>query len=650
MSTLIARLKRRSTYSPSPSRHSRNNAPPATPIRYPMPGAWSEMSPLERKIHPDLNSLIIEDTTPISPISPIPSVAQDDTASNLGFVPLPPSTRKRSASLRIQDSGNVIERNRAIEQVSQDVSGRADNTMQSSSVDDQDISDTPTSTFPEAASPLVNASFPNTSGETFGRTEKITSPHGQGPSYVGSDIQPTTPVTPDSSGSRDGNGETCAHTPNLSSAGFRSNLSHKLESTTSSPHTFGIPTPPSSGFIFSPRRRRIHASSETLPPLPPLDHPAFQSTSISNNVNNSQAMRIFTTPGLLLKKDDQQSKPRHALSLPSMSRSRTKSPKHSRERARTQSRIKTQEIFLSTPPLHSTPRRSFRHSRTQSKDSTTSSRRASAEFSTVQATLIGDGNGTTGSWEAQVSREMVRMSLGKKPRPGSQNNAGMAESVQAQSTSNNVRTAVILFLVFCSLHLHTPFISLSFINIPRYDKSRLKLPPLARLFFYNVGLFYSFSPEADLPTDTHNSSGTTPNMRSNLVTSGNKGKSDIPTMSRDTTAGPAFGQVSKSIERSGTPSPPPGPAAPSTSHLMLPSLSFTAPTPDASPVTPIKRTGHQEAATETPQSVLKPNIAPIGRSANTGHKGKRKADEADAEGGNTPKDQPRATFAEPRRT
>lgn len=124
MSTLIARLKRRSTYSPSPSRHSRNNAPPATPIRYPMPGAWSEMSPLERKIHPDLNSLIIEDTTPISPISPIPSVAQDDTASNLGFVPLPPSTRKRSASLRIQDSGNVIERNRAIEQVSQDVSGR----------------------------------------------------------------------------------------------------------------------------------------------------------------------------------------------------------------------------------------------------------------------------------------------------------------------------------------------------------------------------------------------------------------------------------------------------------------------------------------------------------------------------------------------
>lgn len=137
-------------------------------------------------------------------------------------------------------------------------------------------------------------------------------------------------------------------------------------------------------------------------------------------------------------------------------------------------------------------------------------------------------------------------------------------------------------------------------------------------------------------------------MRSNLVTSGNKGESDIPTMSRDTTAGPAFGQVSKSIERSGTPSPPPGPAAPSTSHLMLPSLSFTAPTPDASPVTPIKRTGHQEAATETPQSVLKPNIAPIGRSANTGHKGKRKADEADAEGGNTPKDQPRATFAEPR--
>jgi hypothetical protein len=174
--------------------------------------------------------------------------------------------------------------------------------------------------------------------------------------------------------------------------------------------------------------------------------------------------------------------------------------------------------------------------------------------------------------------------------------------------------------------------------------------------------------EADLrlSLDTHNSgtahaAGNT--TGSNLVSSENRGESNVPAMSRDpsdTAAGSALGpRKSKSLERMRTPSPPPpkistiphpdDPLTSSSSHLMPPSLSFTAPTPEASP---ISRTGHQQVATEPPQSVLKSSTPPIVRSASTGHTGKRKADEAGVEGGNTPpKDQPRATFAlEPRRT
>ena len=151
------------------------------------------------------------------------------------------------------------------------------------------------------------------------------------------------------------------------------------------------------------------------------------------------------------------------------------------------------------------------------------------------------------------------------------------------------------------------------------------------------------------------------------MSAGNKGESNPPrddglSPFSDLVAGPAMDpEKSKSPERIRTPSPPPPqintiphpvPGGPSSSNLMPPSLSFTAPTPEASPITPVSRTGHQQAATEPSQSVLNPAMAPIVRSASSGHKGKRKADEAD-EGGNTtpPKDQPRATFAvEPRRT
>jgi hypothetical protein len=100
--------------------------------------------------------------------------------------------------------------------------------------------------------------------------------------------------------------------------------------------------------------------------------------------------------------------------------------------------------------------------------------------------------------------------------------------------------------------------------------------------------------------------------------------------------------------------PYPTPGAPSTSHLLPPSLSFTAATPEVSPISPVARySAHQRASTEPLVSVLRvPSTPPPSRPNSGSHKGKRKADEAGVEGGGTPPKEtrePRATFAlEPR--
>ncbi|KAG6841018.1 hypothetical protein C0991_002566 [Blastosporella zonata] len=116
-------------------------------------------------------------------------------------------------------------------------------------------------------------------------------------------------------------------------------------------------------------------------------------------------------------------------------------------------------------------------------------------------------------------------------------------------------------------------------------------------------------------------------------------------------------------DRARTPSPSPPPkintvvfsaaGVPSSSYLAPPSLSFTAATPDPSPISPILRPGAYLSSTEPATSVLRVPVTPPSHKPTSTHsKGKRKADEAGVEGGATPpKDtkEPRATFAvEPR--
>ena len=89
---------------------------------------------------------------------------------------------------------------------------------------------------------------------------------------------------------------------------------------------------------------------------------------------------------------------------------------------------------------------------------------------------------------------------------------------------------------------------------------------------------------------------------------------------------------------------------PSTSLLVPPTLSIIAATPEASPISPSRRSHHKSQPTEPSSSVLqKASLPPpVQKSFSTGS-AKRKASEAEVEGDKTPPKIHRATFApEPR--
>lgn len=145
---------------------------------------------------------------------------------------------------------------------------------------------------------------------------------------------------------------------------------------TESPRTFGYPTPPYSTRTFGPH--------EGAPPLPPLDHPELTTDArgpgpvtlgVSHKPSNSTTAiphvdNIFDIP---------------------------------------------QELASGPPASRKSVAR--KRSKTLSVDSRRSSRRSSAEWSAVQATegVLANSN----SWQAQVSREIVRLSFGESaPSPG----------------------------------------------------------------------------------------------------------------------------------------------------------------------------------------------------------------------------------------
>jgi len=144
------------------------------------------------------------------------------------------------------------------------------------------------------------------------------------------------------------------------------------DSRSESPRTFGYPTPPHSTRTFG------HHESPP-PPLPPLDHPeltldggGFRSVTFGRSHKPSSS--ATTIPHV----DNIFGSPQEPTSEPSVSRHKPVARKDSK---------------------------------TLSVDSRRSSRRSSAEWSSVQAT---EGVLTnSSSWQAQVSREILRLSFGE---------------------------------------------------------------------------------------------------------------------------------------------------------------------------------------------------------------------------------------------
>ena len=146
----------------------------------------------------------------------------------------------------------------------------------------------------------------------------------------------------------------------------RPNLIHR--SSSRSPRTFGYPTPPYS----------THTFGNPPPPLPPLDHLGLVTDGRGSRpvAFGKSHMPSNSAPTIL-----------HANNIFDIPQEPTLGPSVSRG-----SGVR-------------------KHSKTVSVDSRRSSRRSSAEWSSVQAT---EGVLTnSSSWQAQVSREMLRLSLGE---------------------------------------------------------------------------------------------------------------------------------------------------------------------------------------------------------------------------------------------
>ena len=278
----------------------------------------------------------------------------------------------------------------------------------------------------------------------------------------------------------------------------------------SSGFTFGLHSPSSSPSSPLGSLSR-HEYGTPPPPLPPLDHPAFRlshaatifpdvtfpasqspdpPTRASSTTHPSAQARPISR-----SRSTSRSKSKHphlssSSSMPSLSRRRysTKSSTSKSIPTRT-TRPFAQDIFL--PPFYNSSSVSaaqqyhenpstiagdrantipVRRSRARTRSTSDNIRRTSAEFSAHQASSAGNIGGVTtatGSWEAQVSREMVRISLGtgrgesgdgggngnypatqtiEKGGEGNNGNradevAGSGDSYQGVTRGNNVRGA-----------------------------------------------------------------------------------------------------------------------------------------------------------------------------------------------------------------
>ncbi|TFK27669.1 hypothetical protein FA15DRAFT_754059 [Coprinopsis marcescibilis] len=279
---------------------------------------------------------------------------------------------------------------------------------------------TPTSNFSTPAKAEIATNNPQVSpfpllaspADTFGRTlhhkgRRILEDRNASP-YPSE----SPPHSRDTSRSRNSDTESVWATPR-STFYSRYNSSSSVHGTSqdlsvpSPSYTFGPHTPNK-----TPEKRTRTAAMyfnhlETPPPLPPLDHPAFQFPITPSRKFKFPTMRSTERP---VSQQMDQNQPRASRSLPSVGLTRSvsanaASPKKAHRNS------KQLSMSSSKAEGHPIASRRSRHTRSESKSSITSSRRSSAEFSAKNASLTGKDNGYDETWEVKVSKELLRLSF-----------------------------------------------------------------------------------------------------------------------------------------------------------------------------------------------------------------------------------------------
>ncbi|KAJ7082964.1 hypothetical protein C8R44DRAFT_58110 [Mycena epipterygia] len=388
MANLLARFRRGRTKSLSatPALTSPGPTLPATPAPAPIQPTVpvAQISPLERKIHPDLDSLVADWTPPPAPV-PVASVSDPANSSSIP-APFPtalrPSTRRHSVDgttpvLRPPQTDTHLDDLPELPVPIPFTAQPQPPTRARRLITRITGSSTP---------PSSTTNVTRTTGagwSTFGRRANRNNEGDDGQPHLtefgergrgspapsqGASVSRSHSFSRSRSPSQVNLGTPSTTSQQLDESVTYSNSGHGHPSTPAS----DLPSPasPASGFTFGSQGRasgRASTSASPPPPMPPLDHPAFRSTGgFPPSAFPSQVQ---------LPQRLQERHQRSSSSLPSMhSASRRK-----RFRGVMGDRAKAQDIFgsLSRPP--------------------SARRRASAEFSSSQTASTGR------SWEANVS-------------------------------------------------------------------------------------------------------------------------------------------------------------------------------------------------------------------------------------------------------
>ncbi|KAK7039598.1 hypothetical protein R3P38DRAFT_2900605 [Favolaschia claudopus] len=278
--------------------------------------------PLERRIHPDLDSLVANWAPAVTPVSSHPDPATAN-ASSTPFPPssfptgLPPSTRRHSVDgaipvLRAQHHDTNLE---GLPEVSVPLELPLP-TRARRLITRLTGSTTPPSSSNNASTSSAAAGCSRPHLTDFGETGRGSPAFSQG-TFSRSASQSRSPSRPSTN-------------PDESVTYSHSGHDHPITPASEVPS-------PSSGFTFGSRRHGS-ASASPVPPLPSLDHPAFRehgrgvhSASQSRTPSQAQLPQLFRS----------EPRPRSSSSLPSMSTSKRKRTADNGDRA------KARDVFAS---------------------------------------------------------------------------------------------------------------------------------------------------------------------------------------------------------------------------------------------------------------------------------------------------------------